>query len=453
MEVFEETASAQAPFASVDNTVVAYDLMVPSLNQLSSAAALLPHAKAVHEFWKARRLEGGNQSLHAALKFETHQETDDMDPYVCFRRREARQTRKTRARDVLSAEKLKKLRRELEDGRQLIQLSHERELHKKELILAEKAVFEQRQKFKAMKIRLGIKGDDEDLIHQKVSFPSVAQLTPAHLLTARQPQKRRATETPALQRPPGSHLRLAVRPDGRLMDADLVQLVERLADKESELRRDLETKVAYHRKWNNEYVDLTRGPLSPVDDQRREISFRPAKTQYLMTPPASSTESMDIDEEPMSPVADKLPVFQFRAGGQKELPYPSRHPPRQPAYRRRIGRLGRLWIDRRVLASHAPPSPDADADDASGDRWKYDSDDEDMPMSYEIDPFSTEALQFRAAIALPSFMWKRAKDPALDAVREIAHHSAQALPAPPAPAGAPVVAHQAHALVQTPIRR
>jgi enhancer of polycomb-like protein len=444
MDMFEETATAQTPFASVDNTVVAYDMMVPSLNQLSSVATLLPHAKSVYEYWKTRRLEASNTSLHAALKFEIHQETDDMDPYVCFRRREARQTRKTRARDVLSAEKLKRLRRELEEGRQLIQLSHDREVQKRELMAAEKSVFEQRQRLKAMKVRLGIKGEDEDLIHQKVSCPVPIQLTIIGILTSSKPQKRKATDVSALQRPPGSHLRLAMRPDGRSMDSDLILLADRLAEKENELRRDLETKVLYHRKWNHDYVDLTRGPLFPIDDQRMEIGFRPAKTQYLMTPPASSTDSMDIDEEPISPVVEKPPVFQFKAGGQRELLYP----PRQPAYRRRIGRLGRLWIDRRVLASHAPPSPDPDE---PSDRWRYDSDDDDTSMAYEIDPYSTRALHFRASIPLPGFMWKRAKDPTSDSSREISHHSGPVLPAPPLHAGPPPN-QLVHSQVLTPTR-
>ncbi len=104
MDVFEDTASISTPFASVDQTVVPYDLMVPGLHQLESEK-VMPHAKDIYEYWKSvRQTKGG--SLHPSLKFETHQESDEMDPYVCFRRREVQQTRKTRARDVQSADKL-----------------------------------------------------------------------------------------------------------------------------------------------------------------------------------------------------------------------------------------------------------------------------------------------------------------------------------------------------------
>lgn len=99
---------------------------------------------------------------------ETGQETDDGDPYVCFRRREVRQARKTRGRDAQSIEKLRKLRRELEDARKLIALVKQREVNKAELLGVEGTLFDQRVKLKETKRKLGIKADDEDLLNQKV---------------------------------------------------------------------------------------------------------------------------------------------------------------------------------------------------------------------------------------------------------------------------------------------
>ncbi|KAI8285419.1 Enhancer of polycomb-like protein 1 [Colletotrichum sp. SAR11_57] len=372
MEVFEEMASEQTPFASIDNTVVSYETMLPQISQLGTQK-LMAHSKHVYEHWKSRRQATGNKPLHPSVKFETHQESDEADPYVCFRRREARQTRKTRQRDVQSAEKLKRLRKELEDGRQLIIHSYEREMLKREVLNLDRIIFEQRARLKEMKVKLGIKTEDDDLINQK-------------------PQKKKPVEAPALQRPPGNHLRIAVRPDGRSMEADLVQLSDKLAEKENELRADVESKVHNHRKWNQNHVDLTRDPLSPVKEQGMEINFRPAKTQYLMTPPASTSsesDAMDVDEE--EPVVERgnMSIFQFTAGG-KEKP-----PNSQPAFRRRIGRLNRLWIDRRGLTT----PPRMDGEDYS-DRWKYDQDDEEETPVYEVDPYDTRALKFRATIPL-----------------------------------------------------
>ncbi|KAK0752078.1 EPL1-like protein [Schizothecium vesticola] len=379
MEVFEDTAYIRAPFASVDQTVVPYDEMLHGLHDLDRAK-IMPHAKDIYEYWKARRQAVSNKPLHPTLKFEMHQESDEMDPYVCFRRREVRQTRKTRARDVQSADKLKRLRKELEEGRQLVMAALHRENLKADMLKIDRAIFEQRAQLKAQKIRLGIKTDDDDLINAK-------------------PQKRKAPEVPAIQRPPPpSQLRAPVRPDGRSNETDLAQLTERHLEKETELRIEIEKKVRNHNDWNRNHVDLTRGPLSPVSGPRSDLSFRPATTQYLMTPPASVSSAsleeptpMELDNTP-----NPGPVFKFRGVAQdaESMANP-------PGYRRRVGRLNRLWIDRRGLAS-----PPRDVDGSSSDRWKYDqsSDDEEDTPVYEVDPFDTRALKFRASVPLPIWM-------------------------------------------------
>ncbi len=405
MDVFEDTSYIKAPFASIDQTIVSYDDMLQGLRELDNAK-VMSHAKEIYEYWKSRRQALNNQPLHPTLKFEKHQESDEADPYVCFRRREVRQTRKTRARDVQSAEKLKRLRKELEEGRQLVLAAHNREVLKAEMLKADRAIFELRGQLKEHKIRLGIKTDDEDLINQKVSLPlSVTRYAPSGTDTS-QPQKRKAPELPAAPRPaPPSQLRIAVRPDGRPTEADLSLLADRLAEKENELRADIEKKVQSHNEWNRNHLDLTRGPLSPAHGPRQDTCFRAAKTQYLMTPPTSASSvcleeptPMDLDQ-PEHP----QPVFKFRGVARDDE---SRANP--PAYRRRIGRLNRLWIDRRGMAS-----PPREVSAEVLDRWKYDqsSDDEDEPPMYEVDPFDTNALRFRASIPLPLWMTNRAAVP------------------------------------------
>jgi enhancer of polycomb-like protein len=109
---------------------------------------------------------------------------------------------------------------------------------------------------------------------------------------------------------------------------------------------------------------------------------------------------MDLDKPQAQ---DIQAVFKFRGVARDEE---SRENP--PAYRRRIGRLNRLWIDRRGMAS--PPS---DVSAEVLDRWKYDQssdDEEDLPM-YDADPFDTNALRFRASIPLPPWMTNRVAVP------------------------------------------
>lgn len=176
-----------------------------------------------------------------------------------------------------------------------------------------------------------------------------------------------------------------------------------------------------------------------------EVAFRPAKTQYLMTPPAStSSDDMDVDDETTAPEKQEMPVFRFTAGGAGA----SRDsvPSKLPAFRRRFGRLGRLWIDRRGMTT--PPR----SDEEYSDRWKYDQEDEDEPPEYDVDPFDTRALKFRATIPLSPLMFPRRQVAAEGMVATLAAQNAAAATAaarpgqPPAPKPGPPPAPQAQSV-------
>lgn len=415
MEVFEDTASVSTPFASVDKTIVPYDHMVGGLQELQMPKIMI-HAKELYEFWKQRRTDVGGP-LHPSLKFETHQETDEMDPFVCFRRREVRQTRKTRARDIQSADKLKKLRRELEDGRQLVISAYEREVNKRELLLADRAVYEQRSRLKQMKIRLGIKNDDDDLVHQKVRTPSAhAVLCSMPLTQSIQPQKKKAADLSIAQRnAAGAQVRTAVRSDGRHQEMDLVQLLDAIVERENELRADVIKRIENHRRWNEGHVDLTSEPL-PIKPRTDSTGFRPATTQYLMTPPASESSNDDVATPMELDEPEVSSVFQF-----KGVPHNSTAQGPGLQFRRRFGRLNRLWIDRRrIMASPPPESPKFGVSpmeiDSSSDRWKYDHDEsDDEPEVYKIDPYDVRALKFRASLPLSMPYPMRRQEPPANA--------------------------------------
>ena len=171
MNFFEETAQTKQPFAAVDSPPV---LPLEELqDQLDDTIPVYVRtfSKYVYEHWKTRRTATGNRGLAPRLKFETGQETDDSDPYVTFRRRELRQIRKTRNRDAQSADKLRKLRMELESARAMLLMVKRRELIRKEALDTDRQVFEQRLAFRDTKRKLGIKGDDDLLINQKVIPP------------------------------------------------------------------------------------------------------------------------------------------------------------------------------------------------------------------------------------------------------------------------------------------
>ena len=192
MNFFEEIAQRKQPFAAVDSPpVVRWEEMEDEFDS-NFIKRLRSNARFIYEHWKSRRIESGNKSLNLASslkvvkrifptyailltlrQFETGADTDDGDPYVCFRRREVRQVRKTRGRDAQSAEKLKKLRKEMEDGRHLAALASRREAIKRALMRVDKEVFEQRASLRQVKCSIPEKHneDDDDLLfNQKVKL-------------------------------------------------------------------------------------------------------------------------------------------------------------------------------------------------------------------------------------------------------------------------------------------
>ena len=168
MNFFEQTSFTKQPFASVDNApVLPYEEMESAFDDTIEDISRR-YAKDIYEHWKTQRLMHQNAPLMPTLKFERNVETDDSDPYVCFRRREVRQIRKTRGRDAQITEKLKKLRHELEQARQLMHMVKQREFVRKDQLAQDRAIFIKRTEVKETKRSLGIKDDDEDLINQKV---------------------------------------------------------------------------------------------------------------------------------------------------------------------------------------------------------------------------------------------------------------------------------------------
>ncbi|KAL8658201.1 MAG: hypothetical protein Q9226_001169 [Calogaya cf. arnoldii] len=376
---YEETAQAKQPYAAVDNSpVLTYEAVSDAFDESLDAPAR-SFNKEIYEYWKLRRLKVGNRSLTANLKLETGAETDESDPYVCFRRREVRQVRKTRGRDAHSAEKLKKLRKELEESRQIMALIRQREITKREQLAVERHLFEQRSSLRQVKLNLPEQykeGDEDLLINQK-------------------PQKKKILDTPA-QRPSGTQLRMPQRADGRFADADLVQLQDVLAENERQIQEEIENRIAQHKQRSEGYLDMTRAPLTPPMEESTGSSFRTAMTEYLPTPPASisSEHSGDVAAGSGSPgpLKDQTVAVRY-ASPSYDAPHGS-----QPSFRRRIGRGGRLMIDRRGM--RVPGSRDSLDATLLADRYKFDreEDDEELP-AYHVDPYDIASMRYRARIS------------------------------------------------------
>ncbi len=306
-----------------------------------------------------------------------------------------RQVRKTRGRDAQSAEKLKRLRRELEEARQLLALVKQREAAKREQLIVDKLLFDQRNSLRQLKQNLPApykEGDEDLLITQKVS---IYKFIPHRNLGSddKKPQKKKPPEPSSSQRPPGTQSRLPPRQDSRSAETDLVLLSDFLAEKENMLQHEIETRLARYKNWDEGYVDLTRAPLTPLMQDNTKTGFRPAMAEYLPTPPASiSSEHMgDPAGDDASPTNCKDDLITVRyASSLRDGPDQS-----QPSFRRRFGRGGRLMIDRRGMNLR----PTEGVDDILLDRFKFDHDDDDDEIPVlAFDSFDISRLRYRASI-------------------------------------------------------
>ncbi|KAF2659071.1 hypothetical protein K491DRAFT_623807 [Lophiostoma macrostomum CBS 122681] len=379
MNFFEETSQTKQPYATVDNApVLSYEDLEAEFDETISESARR-FAKDIYSHWKNQRLLKNNRPLLPSLKFETNLETDDSDPYVCFRRREVRQVRKTRGRDAQVTEKLKKLRKELEEARFLMSQVKRREFMIRDQLAMDKQIFDQRSAVKEIKRKLGVKESDEEL-----------------LINQKPPSKpKQKNEQAAIRRElPGGHRPPLTRPDGRLVDSDLVYLDDQLAKKQEAIDGFIEENLMKHQKWNVGWVDKTWRPITPPLEQPASKSdFRRVFTSsQLPTPPASVSDDEIGDTISVHPRKQLEPRRSTRiryATPPDDVPYQD-----QTRYRRRVGRGGRQMIDRRgVKRQKLEP-----IEERILDRYKYDGDSSEDEEVYPVDWTDNLHIRYRIMI-------------------------------------------------------
>ncbi|KAL7268454.1 Enhancer of polycomb-like protein 1 [Rhizina undulata] len=370
MDQFENIIQLRQPFLSMDvSNIMSWEDMESSFTGAMDGHLKL-FAKSIYSYWKDQKIARGGRPIIPVLKFEQGNEKDDGDPYVCFRRREVRQVRKTRRTDAQSTDKLKKLRQDLDTARNLVKDVLQRETMRKNSFAFEHSIFETRRQLIEFKRKAGIKGDDEDLVNHK---------------------KRRPVEQVA---PPA--IRLPVRQDGKPPEAELRQLSAVKAEAERS-RHERYNQLRSSRlvpkhgvvDFTDEILFSTSRPL-PVDPS---VKFCGVQTYYLPSPPPSSASSVS------SPMANLPTIDETKRNVSIVQASPQKVPFRDiPSFRRRRGRGGRTVVDRRGPAF----APSEDADPIVLDRVKYDEDEEDAyPPIYRLDPNGKLNIQFRARMLSP----------------------------------------------------
>jgi enhancer of polycomb-like protein len=192
------------------------------------------------------------------------------------------------------------------------------------------------------------------------------------------------------------------RGDGRPPEALLPQLADEKARKEAEINHMIQESMMKHRAWNNDWVDNTWRPITPPLESANQ-SFRTAVAEFLPTPPASVSDEVEgfgLDAMALDKRADQQDKL-----GNGNVPIRYASPPMEetraprPSYRKRYGRGGRLFVDRRGL-KRPLLSPTDDEDDGAMDermkeRLEYDLESDDEPQVYISDPHDYWNTKFR----------------------------------------------------------
>lgn len=374
VELYENAIQVTQPYLSMDvaNIIPFEELEHAFENILDSN--LRAAAKQIYPYWKEQKINRDGQSIIPSLKFEQGNEKDDGDPYVCFRRREVRQIRKTRRGDNYTTDKLKKLRQDIELARGLVKDVLQREHMRRTTFQEEAKIFELRRTAVELKRKLNIKDTDEDLISKP---------------------KRQRTEAAA---PPT--LRIPMRQDGKPPDADLRQLSAVQAEDEKRRIEQYNRLRSLQRAFSKyPMVDATTEVVLQAPDRADSLPgnyFCAAQTYFLPSPPqsADSVPSASPESDPSLPRPVQVSIVQAPSSKMQHLRG-------LPTYRRRVGRGGRIFIDRR--RPHGNVSIQNLAPEIQ-DRMKFDlmdmGEDEQNPAIY-VDPFSDEQIRFRAKLLSP----------------------------------------------------
>jgi hypothetical protein len=277
--------------------------------------------ETVYAHWKSRRGERNGDTIFPQLRYEDKLK-NEIDPYVCFRRREQKPVRKTRRTDQQSLERLRKLRTEMESARNLLEMVLRREKIRKEGLVLEHAVFEKRCKLREFQRQLGIK-EDEDLM----------------------PVSKKKRKTSLESGSSGATIKIPLnklKRDG----FDIRQ-------EKNPLQLAIQAELARKQEQDAGYEDVTECPYQPFPS--------PLPLQFYQS---------------LYPQAQKA----------------------QPRYRKRIGRGGRVFIDRAGLHARKRRLPEGLMTEAEPvfDRYRFDGssdEEEDDEEPVEVDEMDSTFLR------------------------------------------------------------
>ncbi|KAI5954858.1 EPL1 [Candida theae] len=242
--------------------------------------------KVVYDHWSKRKIARKGKSVHPTLRFEdpnANEKDNENDPYICFRRREFRQARKTRRADTVGAERIRLLQKSLHRARDLVKSVCEREILSLRNLQAEFDIFKTRSEAKSVKRELGLKGDDYLFFPHKKR--KIVKPKEDEEEKERKREKRRQEQEPAAkahqqqnvlqqqnasqqnQREGTSTNQPYVKlPPSKVPDMDLVTVSLVLKEKNDTIRRAVLDKLRKRKEQDRGFVNVTDDPYEPFFD-------------------------------------------------------------------------------------------------------------------------------------------------------------------------------------------
>ncbi|EKM52072.1 uncharacterized protein PHACADRAFT_212666 [Phanerochaete carnosa HHB-10118-sp] len=297
-----ESGSPFPPFSDYQDTFASP--LPPSLFAVFAVPQWIPQppqllkmAISVYPHWKERRIERGG---HPIIPIVNLDETDTKnESYICFRRRESKAVRKTRAQQATYSDKMIRLQSELATAMELATSVIQREGFKREAATHGSGVWESRFMLVDLKRKfpaLGAK-EDEELFYDRERVPK--KIKPE--MSGRLPIKLRTTRDPAEYGSPTTQ-------------EPIMPPKERLALIRAQVEQELAKRKERDQSWDNVVDNPYQAPPVPY----------PSRLFKFITATRSSSKSTSSDSEDSSP------------------------PREHRAYRVRLGRGGRMLVDRRL---------------------------------------------------------------------------------------------------------
>jgi enhancer of polycomb-like protein len=166
-----------------------------------------------------------------------------------------------------------------------------------------------------------------------------------------------------------------------------------MAKKSEAVEAFIEENMMKHQKWNVGWVDQTWRPITPpLEHPSTKSDFRPVFTStQLPTPPASEEnvgEAMDLVQGSKQEELRRSTRIRYSTPPE-DVPYPD-----QPRYRRRIGRGGRMMIDRRGVKRQKLDT----IDERVTDRYRFAGDSSEDEEIYPVDWTDNFNIRYRIMI-------------------------------------------------------